>query len=103
MDPQNVVRKQHKNFIPLPNGAQIYLAHNRKILVVVSPDFCSDNVRAGEICWTKSRAEHSWKYMVKFWLFCRDVGIFLKIQQAQLFWKIHQDFQEHGRQHKKSP
>lgn len=81
----------------LPNGAQIYFAHKRKILVVVFCRFLFRQENALEILLLDkiTRKTPMIQYMVKFWLFCRDLGIFSENPTfAQLFWKIHQDFRE---------
>ena len=81
----------------LPNGAQIYFAHKRKILVVVFCRFLFRQENALEILLLDkiTRKTPMIQYMVKFWLFCRDLGMFSENPTfAQLFWKIHQDFRE---------
>ena len=72
----------------LPNGAQIYFAHKRKILVVVFCRFLFRQENALEILLLDkiTRKTPMIQYMVKFWLFCRDLGMFSENPTfAQLF------------------
>ena len=64
-------------------------AHNHKILVVVSPDFCSDKTTRWRNMLDKITSKTPMiQYMVKFWLFCRDVGMISENPTfAQLFPK----------------